>query len=300
MKIRRKKYRGIEFRRRRASFLFVLPWLIGFLALFARPLISSFFYSVSSISFVSGGIEMDYIGFKNYTDAFLTDIYFPKYLTSELGKMLWQVPVIVAFSLFMSVVLNGKFKGRTLARTIFFIPVIVGSGIVLSIMSGTSMPAGISLGTRSSALFEAAGIENVLLQMGVSTDITNLLMNIVNDLFSLVWHSGLQILLFISGQLSISGSLYESAKVEGATAWDMFWKITFPLISPVLILNIVYTLIDMFSDFSNGVMQYIYNYAKSLNLSYSSALSVIYFLIIIAIVGVIYAIINRRIVYSVK
>lgn len=300
MKLENKKYRGIEYRRRRASFLFVLPWLIGFLALFARPLISSFLYSVSSISFVSGGVEMKYIGFKNYIDAFLTDVYFPKYLTGEIGKMLWQVPVIVAFSLFISVILSGNFKGRTIARTVFFVPVIVGSGIVLSIMSGDSMPAAISLGARSSALFEAAGIEQVLIQMGVSTDIVNMLMNIVNNLFNLVWHSGLQILLFISGHLSISPSLYECAKVEGATGWDMFWKITFPLISPVLILNIVYTLIDMFSDFSNEVMQYIYGYAKSLNLSYSSSLSIIYFVIIIAIVGVVYAIVNRHIVYSVK
>ena len=167
-------------------------------------------------------------------------------------------------------------------------------------MNGDSMPNALTFGTRSSMLFETAGIDAFLAEIGIGQQLIDLLMTVINNLFSLVWRSGLQILLFMSGQLSISGSLYESARVEGATGWDMFWKITFPLISPIIILNVVYTLIDMFSDYSNQVMQYIYTFAKSLNLSFSSALSTIYFLIIIAIVGAVYLVINRRVVYAVK
>ena len=296
----KKKGSSLERRRRRAGFLFVLPWIIGLFAFFIRPLLSSFIYSVSNVSFSSAGVTTEYMGFKNYHDAFFTDIYFSKRLVSELLKMLWQTPVIVAFSLFMSVILNGKFKGRSAARTVFFLPVIVGSGIALSIMNGDSMPNALTFGTRSSMLFETAGIDAFLAEIGIGQQLIDLLMTVINNLFSLVWRSGLQILLFMSGQLSISGSLYESARVEGATGWDMFWKITFPLISPIIILNVVYTLIDMFSDYSNQVMQYIYTFAKSLNLSFSSALSTIYFLIIIAIVGAVYLVINRRVVYAVK
>lgn len=296
----KRKVSSLERRRRRAGLLFILPWIIGFCAFFIRPLFFSFLYSVSKVSFSSAGVTTDYIGFKNYYDAFFTDIYFSKRLISESIRMLWQTPVILVFSLFMSVVLNGKFRGRSAARTVFFLPVIVGSGIALSIMNGDGMPNALTFGARSSMLFETAGVDAFLTEIGVGQQLIDLLMTLINNLFSLVWRSGLQILLFISGQLSISGSLYESARIEGATGWDMFWKITFPLISPVIILNVVYTLIDLFADYSNEVMQYIYTFAKSLNLSFSSALSTIYFLIIIVVVGVVYLTINRHVVYAVK
>ncbi len=291
---------GLERKRSLAGFLFVLPWVIGFWGFFLRPLLSSALYSVSDISILTDGVYLQYKGFDAYYDAFFTDLYFVQRLTAQLGTMLWQVPVIVAFSLFMAVIMNGKFKGRGLVRTVFFLPVIVGSGVVMSIMNGDAISSAIASGTRSSMLFQTSGIDAILLDFGIGRELVNALMGIIDGIFTLAWKSGLQILLFMSGLLSISGSLYESARVEGATKWDMFWKITFPMISPVLILNVIYTIIDNFADYSNTVMQYIYTFVKSLNLGYSSALSMITFVIMMTIIGIAYVIINKRVVYAVQ
>lgn len=291
---------GLERKRSLAGFLFVLPWVIGFWGFFLRPLLSSALYSVSDISILTDGVYLQYKGFDAYYDAFFTDLYFVQRLTAQLGTMLWQVPVIVAFSLFMAVIMNGKFKGRGLVRTVFFLPVIVGSGVVMSIMNGDAISNAIASGTRSSMLFQTSGIDAILLDFGIGRELVNALMGIIDGIFTLAWKSGLQILLFMSGLLSISGSLYESARVEGATKWDMFWKITFPMISPVLILNVIYTIIDNFADYSNTVMQYIYTFVKSLNLGYSSALSMITFVIMMTIIGIAYVIINKRVVYAVQ
>ena len=291
---------GLERKRSLAGFLFVLPWVIGFWGFLLRPLLSSALYSVSDISILTDGVYLQYKGFDAYYDAFFTDLYFVQRLTAQLGTMLWQVPVIVAFSLFMAVIMNGKFKGRGLVRTVFFLPVIVGSGVVMSIMNGDAISNAIASGTRSSMLFQTSGIDAILLDFGIGRELVNALMGIIDGIFTLAWKSGLQILLFMSGLLSISGSLYESARVEGATKWDMFWKITFPMISPVLILNVIYTIIDNFADYSNTVMQYIYTFVKSLNLGYSSALSMITFVIMMTIIGIAYVIINKRVVYAVQ
>ena len=154
-------------------------------------------------------------------------------------------------------------------------------------------------GTRSSMLFQTSGLQNILMNMGVSQDLVNTLMGIVSNIFVLTWKSGLQILLFMAGLQTVSPSLYECAKIEGATGWETLWKVTFPMIGPMLVLNLVYTVIDNFTDYGNKVMQYIYNYGKALDFSYSAALSWIYFILVLAVVGIVYAFVNRRIAYTV-
>lgn len=290
---------GIEKRRSIAGILFISPWIIGFLSLFLRPLISSFIYSVSKTTITTDGLKMDFTGFGGYVRAFLTDMYYVRYLFAQLGSMAYNVPVIIAFSLLMAVIINGRFRGRTFVRSVFFLPVIAGSGIILSIMQGDAMSNSILSGTRSSMLFQTTGLKTILLDMGLGQDIVNFFMSIISGIFVLTWKSGLQILLFLAGLQTVSPSLYESARIEGATRWEIFWKITFPMISPMLVLNVTYTIIDSFTDFSNQVMQYIYSFAKMLDFSYSSVLAIIYFVVVIVVVGIVYAIINRYAVYTV-
>lgn len=294
-----KRHMSLERKRSFAGFLFVLPWVVGFLGLFLRPLVTSFLYSINTTQISGGGMLLKYSGFGSYYKAFFTDLNFVRYLTGQIGDMVYSVPVIIAFSLLIAVIISGNFKGRTLVRTIFFLPVICGSGIILSIMSGDALSNSIISGTRSSMLFQTTGIDTILLNAGVSTDLVKQLMSIVQGIFSLSWKSGLQILLFMSGLLTVPPSLYESAKIEGATKWEMFWKITFPMLSPIMVLNVVYTIIDRFTDYSNNVMQYIHSFAKNLDFNFSSALSWIYFVVVLVFVGIVYAVINKRVVYTV-
>ena len=290
---------SLEKRRSIAGILFISPWIVGFLALFLRPLVSSFVYSISDMKITTDGLVMHYSGFSGYLRAFVSDLYFVRYLTAQITSMLYNVPIILTFSLFMAVILNGEFRGRTFVRSVFFLPVIAGSGVVLSIMQGDAMSQSIISGSRSSMLFQTTALQQILLQSGLSQDVVNYFNSILSNIFVLTWKSGLQIVLFLSGLKTIPQPLYEAADIEGATKWEAFWKITFPMISPILILNLIYTIIDGFTDYSNKVMTYIYSFAKMLNFSYSAVLSWIFFLIVFLIVGIAYTIINRRVVYTV-
>lgn len=300
MILKRKKRRSLERRRARAGLLFILPWLIGFFGMFARSLVTSLVYSVSQTSIATYGVETKYLGFDYYYRALFIDANFVPSMVEEVGGMLPQVVIILAFSLLMAVILSGSFRGRTFFRAVFFLPVICGSGLILSIMNGDALSSSILSGARSSMLFQTSGIDQVLLKMGMSTSLIDTLMGIVNGVFDLSWQSGLQILLFISGIMGISPQLYEAAKIEGATAWESFWKITFPMLSPIMLLNAVYSIIDRFVDYNNGVLQYILTYSQKLEFSFASAMAWIYFVVVGVVVAVVYLVINKRIVYTVE
>ncbi len=300
MILKRKKRRSLERRRARAGLLFILPWLIGFFGMFARSLVTSLAYSVSQTSIATYGVETKYLGFDYYYRALFIDANFVPSMVEEVGGMLPQVVIILAFSLLMAVILSGSFRGRTFFRAVFFLPVICGSGLILSIMNGDALSSSILSGARSSMLFQTSGIDQVLLKMGMSTSLIDTLMGIVNGVFDLSWQSGLQILLFISGIMGISPQLYEAAKIEGATAWESFWKITFPMLSPIMLLNAVYSIIDRFVDYNNGVLQYILTYSQKLEFSFASAMAWIYFVVVGVVVAVVYLVINKRIVYTVE
>ena len=287
---------GYEQKKKWAGFLFILPWLVGFLTLFLRPILSSVRYSVTDAT-ITEGMKGDFIGLSLYVKAFSSDQKFGQYLTAELGGFAYHVPVILCFSLFLAVILNQRFHGRTVMRAIFFIPVICGSGVILQIMSGDAMSQSVISGARSSMLYQSSALEQILLNTGLSDDLVKTLTGIVSDIFNLTWKSGLQILLFISGLNAIPPHLYEAAHVEGATSWESFWKITLPMVSPIVIVNLIYTVIDGFTDYQNSVMTYILDFGKRLEFSYSAALSWIYFVLVGAIVGIVYAVINRRVTY---
>ena len=291
-----KRRLGYGQKKRLAGVLFILPWAIGFLTLFLRPIVSSMVYSVTDVT-IAQGMKWDFIGISNYVKAFVSDAKFVQYLAEELGNFCYNVPVILCFSLFLAVLLNQKFRGRTVMRAIFFIPVVCGSGVILQIMSGDAMSQSVISGARSSMLYQSSALEQILLEMGLGDELVTTLTGIVTNIFNLTWKSGLQILLFISGLNAIPGHLYEAAHVEGATAWEAFWKITLPMVSPIIIVNLIYTVIDSFTDYSNTVMTYILDFGKRLEFSYSAALSWIYFAIVALIVGVVYLIINRRVAY---
>ena len=285
-----------------AGFLFILPWLLGFIFIVARPLISSIGYAFSQTTITTDGMKLDFTGFTYFIKAFRSDLVFPKYLVGQLTSLAYNVPIIVAFSLFMAVILNQNFKGRTIARAIFFIPVVVGSGgIIISYMSDQVSSSMID-GSRSQMLFSSGSfsILNVLIEAGISTDVVNIISNVISNIFELTWKSGLQIVLFIAALQSVSPQLYEAADVEGASVWEKFWKITFPMVMPILMVNLIYTIIDDFTDYGNSVLKYITSIGADLDFSYSSALSWIYFVIITVIISIVYYLINRKVTYTVS
>ncbi len=307
---KKKKPASLDKKKARAGWWFVLPFVVGFVILYLPMLISSVQFSFSEIIMTpkTGGYQLNFVGLKNYQDAIFTDPGYVRTLTSSLKQLVLDVPAIVIFSLFMAIVLNQKMIGRAVFRAIFFIPVILTTGLIDSIdQSNLAMEymstGAVDLGTEtgSAEIISAMDITNLLGNMVIGTELVEYVVNIVNNIFNIVNRSGVQMLIFLSGLQSISPSIYESCKMDGASGWETFWKITFPMISPMILVNLIYTVIDSFTSESNGVMRYIndiYNGTTQNARVLSSAMSWVYFLIVLALVGIVSAVASSFIFYQ--
>ena len=283
--MRNKKIRGIDRLKARYGHMFVLPWIIGFILFFALPLIQSFSYSFSNVILQDGGFSIDFLGLKNYKTIIMEDPDYLKYLQDSVSSFLYSLPVILVLSLVMALILNQKFRGRLFFRSLFFFPVIIASGFVMELLNVTTFSGGASSGVSDSFtgnMFQASDLINGL---GLPAQIGDYLGNLINKIFDLIWSSGIQTILFISGLQSVPDSLYEVSKVEGATKWEEFWFVTFPSLSHVTLLVAVFTMIELFTAKTSPVIKSSYDLMKSGNYDETSAMLWFYFLIIGAIMG---------------
>ena len=291
---------------------FIALWFIGTLWLFIIPVLTSLWYSLCDtkllakadaleMGMTSAGIYTEWNGFKNFVNAFTVDTEFLPKLGSSLGEILPNTLVIMIFSLFIAVILNQKFRGRTLARAIFFLPVLIATGPVISVINGDMTSQGISDASQFSTLFKTDLVTELMEFIGIyniNQTFTDVIKNITSDVLNLVWNSGIQILIFLSALQTIPPSAKEAASIEGATAWEFFWKITFPYISPMILSNLFYTVIDAFVSTDNEVMKYVLKQSGNWEYGYAAALAWIYFAIVGACLGLICVIINRFVYYE--
>ncbi|AEE96977.1 carbohydrate ABC transporter permease [Mahella australiensis] len=295
-----KKRNALESRKAMAGRLFVYPWVIGFLLFFAEPLIQSFVFTFNELKITQGGgYVLKPVGFYNYLYAFTKDPVFLESLADSAVGIVLDVPLIVMFSIFMAVLLNKQFYGRTFVRAVFFLPVVIGSGALLYSLQA-DMLSQLTGGGSQTALPMAQNLDfgALLLRLTNNSSLVAPVISAMNRVFNVIWKSGVQILLFLAGLQSISPTLYESADVEGATAWEAFWKITFPLLSPVTVLTIIYTIIDSFTDYSNSMLRYILDTAfGKVQYSYASTVAWLYFGFIGIVLLVILGISSRRVFY---
>lgn len=253
--------------------------------------------SVNDLTVTTDKFDWNFIGLENYKKAFVTDSEFVRTFLETLKDLLIKIPTILVYSLFIALILNRKFKGRMVVRSIFFLPVIIASGVVIDILNGDVMSKLLMSGERSTAMFQVSALTEMMPEHGIERRYYHRHQQFHEQYFELSWKSGIQILLFIAGLQTVPDQLYEAADVDGCTAWERFWKITFPLMSPMLIINLIYTVTDHFTSYQNGVMRLILNYGTSFQYSYSATLAWIYFAVILVILGVIYGVVNRRVVY---
>ncbi len=291
---------------------FIALWFIGTLWLFIIPVLTSLWYSLCNTQLLdkagalekgmtSAGIYTEWNNFYNFQKAFTIDTTFLPKLGQALGEILPNTIVIMIFSLFIAVILNQKFRGRTLARAIFFLPVLIATGPVISVINGDMTSQGVSDAAQFSTLFKTDLVKDLLEFIGIynlNQTFTTVIETITSDVLNLVWNSGIQILIFLSALQTIPPSAKEAAGIEGATAWEFFWKITFPYISPMILSNLVYTVIDAFVSTDNVVMEYVLDQSRNWEYGYSAALAWIYFAIVGACLGIICVIINRFVYYE--
>lgn len=292
---------------------FIAIWIIGVIYMFIVPIFKSAWYSMCYTELVttadqaaqrgmtSVGIYTEWNNFGNYEEAlFKNQDYLPK-LTESLGAMVPQVIVVMIFSLFIALLLNQKFRGRTFARAVFFLPVLVATGPVLAVIKGDISTNGISSGEQFSALFQTDLVDELLQFLGIynlNQQLTMTIQTITSDIFNLLWSAGIQILIFLAALQQIPVSAKEAASMEGATGWEFFWKITFPMISPMILANLIYTVIDTFIDSENPVMSIVIAQSRGLRYGLSAAMAWIYFLIVAVALAIIVAIVSKFVFYE--
>ncbi len=309
---KRRKIASLDRKKARNGWFFVLPFVVGFVLIYLPIIWDSLRLSFSYMTTVrGGGYELDFVGFQNYKDALFDNNDYVKTLIEGLGSMAFDIPAIIIFSLFMAVLLNQKMAGRGAFRAIFFIPVVLSTGIMEIIEAqnivGENMDSasGMDDGSGSSAASEivsAMDIQALFANMKVGTELVTYVVSMINGIYDIVNRSGVQMLIFLSGLQSISPAIYESCSIDGATSWETFWKITLPMISPMILVNAVYTIIDSFTTKSNIIMSFISDsgagtsHAREL----STAMSWMYFLIVILILGAVAGILSAFVFYQKK
>lgn len=293
-----KKSRSLEIDKAKWGLIFVAPFIIGISIFFVWPMIETVIYSFSNLTVGENGFEKEFVGAKNYLFFFTKDTYFLSDLASSVFSSIPKVLIIIAFSTIIALVLRASFPGRGIARAVFFFPVIIASGPVMDILENQVMNINASSDVTSTLLFRAPDLVEIFSNAGLPEPILKSITDIVNQVFDLTWKSGVQILLMLAAVNNIPKSFYEVAVMEGATAWEKFWKVTLPTVSPTMLVVVVYSFIDGFMDYGNKIMKLLTSYYTGNNYSYSATIGIIYCVCILLLIGFVYFILSKWIFYS--
>ena len=297
---------SLDARKARAGYVFVLPFILGVVLIYLPILLDSIWISLTDRSNATGVTKYTFNMFSHYATAF-GNSNFVASLISGIQKLIFEVPAVVIFSLFIAVVMNQKMLGRAAFRAIFFLPVIVSTGIMetinLSVAASSLTQGGIddgSGGNGANQIVSLLDVERLFSSMKIGGELVTYVVSIVNNVYSVINYSGVQMLIFLAGLQSISPSIYEACRIDGATGWEPFWKVTFPMISPIILVNSVYTIIDAFTRTNNPVIEFIKTTSGGdINAQgKSTAMYWMYFLIIVLILAAVAAIASTFIFYQ--
>lgn len=291
----------ISYRQRQilGGLLFTLPFIIGFSLFFLYPFIQSIIFSLNKLELGKTGYVLQWLGLQNYRYALLTHPTFNRVFTESITQTLSSLPMVLGFSLFAASILNQKFKGRAVARMVLFLPVILGAGVVLK-MQISDYAYIMSKHASGLLYFGGTALRGLLTTARLPDAVLDYLIDIINRIPEIINASGVQILIFLAGFQAIPASVYEAADVEGATAWERFWLITFPSLSPLILTNVVYTIVDSFTSMQNELILLIDEISfTGAGFGVSMAMTMLYFFFVAALLSVVYSIISRWVFYNV-
>ena len=266
------KTSSLRSKRGNYGYVFIAPLLFGLVFMFGIPMVQSLIFSFNRIDLSADGYRQTFIGFKNYYNALFVEAEYREKVVQSILDSILNVPLIIFFSFFIANILNQKFVGRSFARVIMLLPLAMAA-------QGAS---GVD-----SAVFESANFGSILISFGMPEVITDYLMQAADRIYEIINLSGIQILLFLAALQSVPRSTYEAAQVEGASGWEMYWKITFPMILPMVFMTFIYTVIDSFTASTNQTLKLVQDTAFSnINFGLSAAMSWIYFIVIILLLSI--------------
>lgn len=294
--MKKKKFMTVANRKKLCGFTFLIPFLLGFAMFFVAPISKTFFYSFNKIGVGdAGGMTFEWVGVQNYIDLFVKEVTTESKTMANLfanqnTDMLISVPLITIFSLFLALLANMNFKGRSVVRTIFFLPIVLG----LPVVTGALMAS-----TGSETVIAGGGLfrESLILKLMVNyTDIPLYILSpiigYVDNIFELISDAGVQTLVYLTALQSISPSLYEVAKIEGATAYETFWKVTIPSIINITFFVVVYTIVDLFLN--SKIAEEVHSFAFTQNkIGVGSALSMVYIVNVLLVLGIVFLLFNK-------
>ncbi len=283
---------SFEKKKKLEGLFFVSPFIIGLLLFFLYPFYTSFKLSFGENVSIQG-FQIEWSGFQNYIDILTVDTKFVPIFLDVVKDTFTKLPLIIVFSLIMAILLNRKIRGRGFFRAAFFMPFLLGTGVVLEQL--------IDMGAVNQLLsVESAGISSEMIAY-LGPQVSGAINSFFSVIVTVLWSTGVQTLMFLSGLQGISESLYESANVDGATAWETFWKITLPMIMPIMLVNIVYTLADSFTNITNPIIEYTQQVAFSeLKFENSAAMGMLYLAFVWILVIIVFLVLGRNSIYDSK
>lgn len=293
----------LSLRNKLLFYVFTSPFIVGSVLFFIVPFFQSIVFSLSDLTVTTEGYVLKPLGIANYNAALFVNPKFVRTFVEQTLRTLMDAPFILVFSFFCAVLLNQRFRGRTLARVIFFLPVILGSGVLLVIESGQrtgqiDYMMNMLYSQTKLGLLSSESLRNFLAEVRLPQGLLNAVMDAVDHVPKIVRMSGIQILIFLAGLQSVSPSLYEAAEVEGATRWESFWLVTLPMVSPLVVTCLVYTIIDTLMAGDNSLITLIQRTAfGGEGIGVAMAMAIMYFASVAVILGVATAVTSPWVFY---
>ena len=291
--MRRKKNRGINALKAKYGWICISPWIVGLILFFISPIIQSIIYSFSSVSLGVGGMNIQFVGLKNFRYIFLENADYLDYMAQAFVKFVYSFPVIIILSLILALMLNQEFKGRILFRALYFLPVIIAAGPVLKTVLSAEQSGISNIAQDESIAMRMFIVSEIVDAVGLPQQLATYFVSIIDGITGLIWNCGIQTVLFIAGMQAIPTLLYEVSKVEGATKWEEFWLITLPMLGRVILLVSVFTMVELMVDPTNPLISLAYSFMKSQFYGESSAMLWSYFVVIGLIMAALLAIFKK-------
>ena len=265
--------------------MFTTHWIIGIVIFFALPLIQSIIFSFSEIEVVGGGIDVHFKGIENYKQILLVDANYDTWVTSSVTSYLYSLPIIILLSMSLALILNQKFRGRLFFRALYFLPVIISTGAVINHIFRTTGSNMSDIGVSDAYSANMISVDDIVKLLDISGEVADFITTTISKIFDLVWSCGIQIVLFLAGLQSVPQSFFEASRVEGATKWEEFWFITFPMLSRVTLLVTIFTMVELITSERTTLIKNVYSMMRAGNYDETSAMMWFYFLICGAVMG---------------
>jgi ABC-type sugar transport system permease subunit len=280
--------REIDLRTREAlqGYGFISIWVVGFALFTLLPLLETLHYSFNQVIVTASSINLNFLEWANYTRALFTDPNFIELLIGYTIETLVSVPIVLIFAMIIAMFLNLKFKLKGLFRVIFFLPIVITSGPVIRELTAQGAASAPGIATIPAVIEFLEQLPRAL-RGPVEYLLTSFIL--------ILWFSGVQILIYLASLQKIDRSIYEAASIDGASGWEIFWKITLPSLSTATLVNAIYTIVTLSHFSENKVIRYIYDrtYDVQGGIGYASAMAFIYFGVMIVLLGIVFVFLRQ-------